>query len=233
MAYVIYKIHCNITGDDYYGSTMNYKSRMKGHRSPSKYAECSSHTIIRGNDYSMAIVEQCAENTKMYALTRERFYIENNPCINKVLPIISKGDAGHKSSQYYADNKEEINNNRRENKFYCDLCDMELSATHKARHIASCMTKLIILPPTDEEELATQTARKNNTAEKCKAYVTANADKVKTYKDSWYQQNKDKISEQAKIERANPVMVECECGKMVVLKTKARHMRSKYHQENV
>ena len=217
MAYVIYKIHCNITGDDYYGSTMNYKSRMKGH----KTTQCSSHHIIARNNYVMIVVEKCEENTKTYALTRERFYIENNPCINIRTPIKSK-------EENLATTRV-----RKLRRYYCDLCCTEQLWANKSRHTSVCINKLIILPPTDEEELATQTARKINTASVLKAYVVANADKVKAYKDLWYQQNKDKISEQGKIARANPVMFECECGKTIAQKSKTTHMRSKYHLSRV
>ncbi len=54
---VVYCIECNITGQKYYGSTIDYKNRIKKHQS--KNNNCSSRHIIERGDYKCYIVEKC------------------------------------------------------------------------------------------------------------------------------------------------------------------------------
>lgn len=80
----IYKILCNITGLTYYGSTTQALSvRMGGHRI--KF-NCSSKHIILGGDYDYSLVEDCPCENKEQLHRRERYYIENNECVNAQIP---------------------------------------------------------------------------------------------------------------------------------------------------
>jgi hypothetical protein len=54
---VVYCIECNITGQKYYGSTIDYKNRIRQHKS--KNNKCSSKYIIERGDYKCYIVEKC------------------------------------------------------------------------------------------------------------------------------------------------------------------------------
>ena len=87
MAYnnsIIYKLHCNITGDDYYGSTTNYKSRICSHKCKTEKElskrNCVSKQIILRGDYTFSIVGEYNCETRKQLLKRERYYIENNKC---------------------------------------------------------------------------------------------------------------------------------------------------------
>ena len=112
MIYLIYKIHCNITGDDYYGSTKDLNHRMSVHKcntdkQNSKRA-CSSKKIINRGDYIVSVVESLDVESKQDALWRERYYIENYPCVNDSIPIQTKEERKQKVDKYNVDNREHI-----------------------------------------------------------------------------------------------------------------------------
>lgn len=90
----IYKIYDNTNGNTYYGSTKQQVSRRIGdHRQDYKrylkgsYGYCKSFDIIKNCDYSYNIVEEVEYGERWELLNKERWYIENNVCINKMLPF--------------------------------------------------------------------------------------------------------------------------------------------------
>ena len=91
----IYKIVDNTNGDVYIGQTkQKYLSeRLAQHRSPNN--KSISREIIKNGDYEIMLIEETDDKT------RERYYIENTECINKVIP-------GRTSEEYYQDNKEKV-----------------------------------------------------------------------------------------------------------------------------
>lgn len=94
----IYKIVCDITNKTYYGSTSNTLSkRMVQHRSSKR---CVSNEMTNPKIY---LVEDVPCDRKEQLLKRERFYIENNECINKRIP--SKTDQEWRK-EYYQTNKD-------------------------------------------------------------------------------------------------------------------------------
>jgi len=90
----IYKIYDNTNGNVYYGSTKKHylSSRIANHRAKyKKYLEgkgyfTKSFDILKNNDYSYSVVEKVEYNDKYELHQKERFYIENNECINKCIP---------------------------------------------------------------------------------------------------------------------------------------------------
>jgi hypothetical protein len=114
----IYKIVCNITGLVYYGSTTQPTLAMR--LSKHKYSyKCfvsgrgdylTSFKILENNNYDMILVESCSYETKDQLHARERFFIENNPCVNMVIPNRNK-------KEYYKDNVDSI---KKKNKQYYD-----------------------------------------------------------------------------------------------------------------
>ena len=165
MIYLIYKIHCNITGDDYYGSTKNLNNRMSSHKcntaTQNSKRICTSKKIINGGDYTVSVVESLDVESKQDALWRERYYIENNPCVNDSTPIKSKEECAETRAKYqvnnkhqqanyrkanakllceketarYHANKDEINAKKRDAKYTCEVCRIDgLSKGHRARH---------------------------------------------------------------------------------------------------
>ena len=114
---LIYKIFDNTNGNIYYGSTtVTISKRMTGHRS--KYKEwvagnarkCKSYDILKNGDYSYSLVEQVEYEDKGELLQRERWYIENNECVNKNIPTRSQDEKieYHKeyNKEYYQQNRE-------------------------------------------------------------------------------------------------------------------------------
>ena len=118
MIYLIYKIHCNITNEDYYGSTKNLNHRMSVHKCNTEKEkakrQCVSKQIINRGDYTVSVLETIEVDAKREAFQLERHYIENNPCINIGTPIKTKQEIEERKAQYQIDNKESINKKRAE-----------------------------------------------------------------------------------------------------------------------
>lgn len=90
----IYKIVDNTTGKMYIGSTCEptLAHRLAKHRrSYNRYLKggcnlTTSFEILKNNNYSIFLLEEYPCETKDQLLARERFFIENNECVNKVIP---------------------------------------------------------------------------------------------------------------------------------------------------
>jgi hypothetical protein len=109
----IYKIVCNTTGLTYYGSTCEptLARRLAGHRTHygmwkrgtmKKTNKITSFKVLEKGNYEIVLVEAVPCNSKMELHQRERFYIENNDCVNFITPLRTK-------SEYKIDNREVIN----------------------------------------------------------------------------------------------------------------------------
>jgi len=85
----IYKIVCNITGEQYFGSTtQSLAQRLSTHRGEfKKKIKCKSSQIIERGDYQIVLCEECACETREQLMRIERKWIEENNCINKCMPI--------------------------------------------------------------------------------------------------------------------------------------------------
>jgi ATP-dependent helicase YprA (DUF1998 family) len=96
----IYKIVCNNSGLTYYGSTTRPLCQRIG-KHKHKTSSYTSKKIIDGGNYNIILVENFPCNNKEELCKRERFYIENNECVNKAIP-------GRTLEEYYQDNKQKI-----------------------------------------------------------------------------------------------------------------------------
>jgi hypothetical protein len=109
----IYKIVCNTTGKVYYGSTCEptLARRLAKHVgnfngwSNGKDHFVSSFIILENNNYQIILVEKYPCDDKMELLKRERYFIENNECVNKSIPSRS---AKESVQEYYKENKDNI-----------------------------------------------------------------------------------------------------------------------------
>ena len=104
----IYKIVCNTTGLTYYGSTCeptlarrlaNHKTTYKFWKSGKKIGNVKSFEVMGNDDYVIALVEPFPCDNKMELQQRERYYIENNDCVNKNIPTRT-------SAEYQIEHKE-------------------------------------------------------------------------------------------------------------------------------
>jgi len=125
----IYRIVCNTTGLQYYGSTCEDKlcKRLTRHKSDynrflkNKRGYVASFKILENNDYAIILVENFPCNNKDELLKIERYYIENNECVNKNIP-------SRISKEYHQDNKDQINERK---KIYYDNNKERINARHK------------------------------------------------------------------------------------------------------
>lgn len=138
MIYLIYKIHCNVTGDDYYGSTKNLIGRMSVHKCDTEKEnsrrKCRSKEIIKRGDYVVSVIETMDVETKQDAFWRERYYIKNYPCVNSNIPIKTKEELKENQTQYRIDNRETLLIKKAE---YRKTHAKELSAKQMVRHNAN------------------------------------------------------------------------------------------------
>jgi hypothetical protein len=115
----IYKIVCNRTGSTYYGSTCEptLARRLAGHKGSyrkwkngKKISNISSHQIFEIDDYVIVLVELFPCNIRMELHQRERYHIENNDCVNKVIPTRTREEYNlsnpNRNIEYYAKNKD-------------------------------------------------------------------------------------------------------------------------------
>ena len=157
----IYHIVCNITGETYYGSTVQKISvRMGPHRKPGK-SYCCSKPIIERGDYHYGLVEDYKCENLEQLLMRERYYVDNNDCINKRRPILSKdekiayikdyNDAHKEKHKIYREaNKDKIKayhelyakENKEKRKAYNEVNKDKISERRKQRVVCECGCEL-------------------------------------------------------------------------------------------
>jgi len=127
----------------YYGSTVNPLYKRKGqHKLAFKNGQLSltsSKLFELGFDnVEITLVENFSCNNKEELLKRERFYIENNNCVNKNIPCRTrkeyyeqnKNEINIKTKEYYEQNKTEINI---KHKKYYEQNKNEINIKHKNR----------------------------------------------------------------------------------------------------
>jgi len=95
----IYKITDNTNGNCYYGNTdlpleerlSNHERHYKGWLNE-KHSYYTAFEILKNNDYEISLMEelQHIKDYKYPLEVRERFYIENNECVNKNIPTRTK-----------------------------------------------------------------------------------------------------------------------------------------------
>ena len=142
----IYKIVDNTNNNIYIGSTCDsLKNRLSKHKASYKrflkglFPIVKSFDIIKNNDYQIELLENCDIKTKQELLTRERYYIENNECLNKVIPSRSikewRIDNKDYHKQYRIDNKDKLDIKRNQ-KIDCE-CGGKYTIRNKSQHFKS------------------------------------------------------------------------------------------------
>lgn len=148
----VYKLTCNKTKQDYYGSTeLTVERRLGIHESHYKsYLEgnynyyCSSFEIIKNNDYKIELLEECDDEPHM--CDREDYYIISFPCVNirrgrvpgrtnKEWRETFKEEIKEYEKQRYEANKEKILENRKE---YRETFKEEISEKRKEKYSCEC-----------------------------------------------------------------------------------------------
>jgi adenylate kinase family enzyme len=147
----IYKIIDNKTENIYIGSTCvstlalrlarhrnSYKNYLKG---GSNYV--TSFKILENNDYSIVLLEEFPCETKDQLLARERYYIENNDCINKCIPTRTKKEWKEQNREQnkdyfkkYQEQNQDTLKKYKNKKFSCE-CGGCYTNVNKATHLKS------------------------------------------------------------------------------------------------
>ena len=125
----IYIIVCNITGLIYIGSTsQTLTQRLQDHKMKykkyfnKKPTYISSFKILENNNYNIILIEDCPCERKEQLLARERYWIENTECVNKVIPTRTDKEYREDNKEkmkkyleeYYENNKEKLKEQRKE-----------------------------------------------------------------------------------------------------------------------
>ena len=199
----IYRIVCNITGEQYVGSTcetlcrrlakhkVDYKRWKQG-----KQTYTTSFQIIERGDYEIVLIEDYPCENKYELHRRERFHVDFIECVNKLRPIVTKEERKETRKIYYNNNKEAFIK-------YAQMF------SEKNKEKISEVKKIY---------------RENNNekiSEYQKQYGENNKDKISENKKIYYVNNREK-----KLEK-----YACECGAIFCISCKSRHLKTKKHQE--
>jgi hypothetical protein len=136
----IYKIIDNTNGNIYIGSTtQTLNQRLNEHKCDyNRYLNnkirkhCTSSEIIKNNNYKFEIIKYVVFEDRKELHQRERYYLENNICVNKFIPSRTK-------QQYYCNNKDYIKEFKKEYnkiKFQCE-CGSLIRKDNKQKHFRS------------------------------------------------------------------------------------------------
>ena len=149
----IYKLVNDELGLTYYGSTVNaLRKRLAQHKSG---LNCSSKILFQDeSDVKIYLVEECSFNSKIQLKQRERYFIENNICVNKNIPsrtekeykFDNKEKIKESKKQYRSDNEEQIKKYYQDNKeqkkqYYQDNKEVILEK-QKIKYQCECGSKI-------------------------------------------------------------------------------------------
>jgi len=116
----------------YYGSTINpLNTRLQQHK---KNNDCETKHMDK-NNMTIQLVEEVEDKEQLK--WRERYYIENNECINEQLPIQTHEEKKEYHKRYFEKYKEKYNDNLKEYQqkpYYCP-CGVVINTSSKAKHI--------------------------------------------------------------------------------------------------
>ena len=134
-------------GDVYFGSTtQSLNERLRQHRKGFRHDQFKSTSQLLFQKYGeerikIELIETYPVDSKKDLLIRERFYIENNDCVNRYIPgrdqAESQREYNKKNAEkikayhavYYAANKDEINRKTRERYAAKKAAQMDLEKT--------------------------------------------------------------------------------------------------------
>ena len=137
----IYKIVCNITGLCYIGSTCKKYLAQRLYQHVNSYKRykngksnnVTSFEVLENDDYDIFLLENvknCTTKEQLHA--RERYYIENNECVNRYI-------AGRTKKEYREANKEKFKEyHKKYNKEYKEENKDKLREKANEKHLCPC-----------------------------------------------------------------------------------------------
>jgi hypothetical protein len=144
----IYKmVSFNLPGMPYYGSTTIELSKRKGkHVSEFKQfglgvGGCTSRIVIAAGDYDIIWVEDFPCERKDQLKARERYYIENNVCVNKNLPGRTLKE-WHQANPIYKKEWHQANPTYNKEYYLANAVDIKARVSEQIQcTICNCMTR--------------------------------------------------------------------------------------------
>ena len=123
----IYKLVNEELGLTYYGSTtQSLAKRLIQHRwKAKKNSNYTSKQLFEKGEVEIILVEEYSCNEKKELYERERFYIQNNECVNKTIPSRTK-------AEWRNDNRDKIHQQANE-KITCE-CGSIISKSNLSNH---------------------------------------------------------------------------------------------------
>ena len=145
------------------GHRKTYNSYLKG-----QYRYVSSFEILPNGYYNIILIQSYPCNSKDQLISRERYHIELNDCVNKLIGRTkkeyyydNKERISEYKKEYYNDNKDQIleykkehyNDNREQmlKKYDCE-CKGKYCHSTKARHLRTPLHQNYIKSLTDSDE---------------------------------------------------------------------------------
>ena len=106
----IYKITNDTTDLVYYGSTTDsLNTRFRNHKNDNRLNHTlTSKQIFESGEAKIELVECFEYESKEKLLWRERYYIENFPCVNITIPIRTEEELKIYKKEHYQENKNKI-----------------------------------------------------------------------------------------------------------------------------
>ena len=151
----IYKIIDNTNNNIYIGSTCEptlalrlakHKSKYKQYLKGNTHANnMTSYKILENNNYSIILLEEYSCETKDQLLLRERYYIDNNICVNKCVPLRT-------NKEYNEENKEKIQKYRDDRKEIKKEYDKKYRENKKEKYVCDCGGKYILKHKTTHQK---------------------------------------------------------------------------------
>jgi hypothetical protein len=207
----IYYIVCDTTGLKYYGSTTKkyLSARLGAHiYDYNRYLKglqnyITSYKVLENKNYKIVLVENYSCNSKDELLQRERYYIENNDCVNKCVPIRLEGEKAIIDKEYRIANATKIKEYKKE---YFQKNKPEILEKNKEYYIENkvAMTTLNkIYRESHKEEIKKHQKEyadknKEHISEYQEKYRELKKDETKAYQKEYREKNKEKLNEYLK-----------------------------------
>jgi hypothetical protein len=209
----IYKLVSFQTDKIYIGSTcQSLAVRKAGHKdSYKRYLNgqgysTTSFELIKHGDVDIILLENYSCDSKEELHKRERYYIECNDCVNKIIPTRTQQeyykDNQERLKEYREQNKDRIKENREKNKEKLEEYMKEYRQQNKSK-------------------IQVKTKEYN------KIYRVKNENKIKEYKQKYYEQKKDEINENKR------KVITCSCGATITQSCKSRHEKTQKHLKSL
>ena len=133
----IYKL-INEDSLEYYGSTTekHLSNRLAKHKSGAKKGTHMSSKVLfeNGKTVRIELVENCEVKDRYELRNRERFYVENNDCVNKRIPNRTKKESYEKNKEHFQEYNKEWRKNNLHRVCECGFTGLK---QHHARHLKS------------------------------------------------------------------------------------------------